>query len=282
MLVTLLYFSELFGQPTSKILILDKKTYQPLSYSTVRIKNKNVGVYADENGLVDLALNLNDTLLVSHIGYRNTSISTLSLKKNDTIFLIEEILPLTEISIKNLKPFDEPITIGSINEKPEIRSGSMIAAEFATRFLLTKKSRYNRLLKIVIPLSKGNGDNKIRLHIYDVNEDLTPGDELLTQDIIIDYSKNSRKLLEVDIRDMNIIDTSTYIFVGLEWIGNSNERKVQGPYVRFTQKISKQLTYTRTINDSTHSWVKFQPKIGNSSGNPPNLIIGLIVQPLKN
>lgn len=282
MLATLLYFSELFGQSTSKILILDKKTFQPLSYSTVRIKNKNVGVYADENGLVDLALNLNDTLLVSHIGYHNTSISTLSLKKNDTIFLIGEILPLPEISIRNLKPLDEPITIGSINEKPEIRSGSMIAAEFATRFLLTKKSRYNRLLKIVIPLSKGNADNKIRLHIYDVNEDLTPGDELLTRDIIIDYSKNSRKPLEVDIRDMNIIDTSTYIFVGLEWIGNSNERKVQGPYVRFTQKISKQLTYTRTINDSTHSWVKFQPKMGNSSGNPPNLIIGLTVQPLKN
>lgn len=270
---------DLNGQSMRRFVIVDDSLHQPLPYATIRFSNKNIGFYANEQGEAITSVSSNDTLLVSFVGFKEKKIGGTSLH-NDTIALTINSPNLTEIIIKTNRIIGSPQNIGYTNEKTSFKTGSMVAVEFAVRINLPKEYNLFKVNQIILPLQKTNSNNPVRVHLYEVNSNMEPGDEILKDDILI-TKINSNGNLHIDVSHQEITTSSKFLFVGLEWVGNSAANTMLGPYTRFTTSLKEAQTYTRTINDIAHKWVKFA--LGPSkNGNPSNFIAGLVVQPLEN
>ena len=267
-----------FAQTSRQLVIVDATNRQPLPYSTVRFINKNLGVYSNENGIVLLNIKSSDTLVVSFVGYVSKQLIGKTLS-SDSIFLYQDTTRLLEVIVKPYDPFGKPLIQGFSGEKPFIQTGSAIAVEFAARIYMSKEFDLVKLNEILIPLSKTKTDNIIRFHLYEGTENGMPGEELLKHDLRIDDIHTDR-MVKVDLRTQNILTNAKVLFVSIEWLGSQSVAKAPtGPFVRFSQSSSNVNTFTRTINDATHQWVVFNPKM--KSQNPPNLVAQLVVQPIK-
>ncbi len=267
-----------FAQTSQNLVIVDATSRQPLPFSTVRFINKNLGVYSNENGRVLSNIESLDTLVISFVGYLNKQIIGKSLSP-DSIFLHQDTAKLQEVIVKPFDPQGKPLIQGILGEKPFIRTGSAIAVEFAARIYISQDFDLIKVNEILIPLSKTTTDNIIRFHLYEGTENGMPGEELLNQDLRINDILSDR-MVKVDLRSQNILTNSKMLFVSIEWLGSQGVAKgLTGPFVRFSKSSPSVNTFTRTINDATHQWVEFNPKI--KSSNPPNLVAQVVVQPMK-
>ncbi len=271
---------DLLAQSRKHLIIANETSRQPLAYATIKYTNKNIGFYTSESGEIDLALVHDDTLIITYVGFIQKKVFG-DLLKIDTIFLKPVSNILTELIIKPHKPIDKPLEVGYMNEKTDFKSRSMIAVEFAVQVPLPEKYQLYKISQIIISLQKTSIVNPVRIHIYEPASNMEPGDEILKEDIII-KKVNGTNRFEIDVSLQNIVTSSKIIFIGLEWIENTYYRnKISGPYTRFTTSLNEARTYTRTINDISHKWVKFNPNSA-STLPPPNLIAGLKIQPLEN
>jgi hypothetical protein len=89
-------------------LIIDGESDEPLPYATVGLKNEGKGTVSNSNGEFGLKIapaNLNDTLVLSYLGYYGRQIPVAqALGNNFTIALRREFISIPEIIIKNQIP----------------------------------------------------------------------------------------------------------------------------------------------------------------------------------
>lgn len=88
--------------------VIDSKTGSPLSYASVRLKEKALGVVANERGEFTLSLNSSPetyTLVVSFVGYKTceTNLTQFIERKNKTIKLEPATRELDEVTISEGK-----------------------------------------------------------------------------------------------------------------------------------------------------------------------------------
>lgn len=94
-----------FSQPTEKIQItgrvLDAATKLPLPYVKIYNKTSKIGTISNQEGYFKIeAFNHSDSIVVSFIGYKKKYLSTAAPTENKTIFLEEEGLLLSEITVQ--------------------------------------------------------------------------------------------------------------------------------------------------------------------------------------
>ena len=106
LIITLVLNVSLFAQNYTGQ-ILDAKTNQPLSYVSIGVKGKSVGVLSDAKGVFHINIDKkynNDTLTICILGYKsvNFKCSDFILKNKDSnkYFLNEEAYNLPEVIIK--------------------------------------------------------------------------------------------------------------------------------------------------------------------------------------
>ncbi len=96
----------LFGQSTGYIRgkVLDSLTKEPISFSTILLKQNNLGISANEEG--DFIFKINsifqsDTLMISNIGYVRKLINfkELSIEKVNYIYLNPAVIQLNEVEL---------------------------------------------------------------------------------------------------------------------------------------------------------------------------------------
>lgn len=278
MAIAILNVSVSLGQSGRKFCIVDSLSRKPLPYATVRFPGKQTGVYADIDGNVLLVLDNRDSIVFSHVGYKQASKVGLELL-DDTILLAPMHLQLEEVKVGSYRPVDKLQILGTTKLKNTFWAGSMVAVEFAVRVDLPQNFDLFQVKKVLIPLRKVSVSNPVRLHLYESTDEGWPGAELLWKDVIIEKLTENKEY-QIDLAEQTIITRSRRLFVSLEWIGNSAERsRVTGPYASFTTSLPEPMTFTRSINDSAHKWVRFLPGSSKVS-RQPNLIAGLHVVPL--
>lgn len=266
------------AQLSRKVIIADSISHKSLPFATIRFVNRNAGMYADENGVLKLSYDAIDTMVVSHVGYVERGISGKQVMV-DTFFLAPLQQALSEVIIKPYKAIGKEMKTGTLDQRTAFKTGSMVAVEFAVMIELPKQYAEYKLKKVIIPLQKTTVVNPVRLHLYEVLDDGTPGEELLREDVLIGSVSGSKDYV-IDVEKQHIFISSSALYVSVEWVGNAMDRsRISGPFTRFTDALGRSMTYTRTINDKAHNWVKFNPGSG-SSGRPPNLMAGLVVLPI--
>jgi len=286
-LLSILMFFGMVGYSQTKVVIIDGRTKEPLPYTTIQSISKKEGFITNENGFIILNLSPTDTIHISYVGYK--SINYLVGKiTNDVIELFKETgSTLPDVVVKKYTPIEKPFRLGFQNLKVSyrlkdglIRNKDNIGHEITTLVEFPNENEKYKILKVILPTNKIEKNDPLRLHIYSINDNGEPFEELLLNDVVIDKGFNLFGNIEIDISNQNIILNSKGVFVGIQKVGIFDEEKKNITYLDFTEEINKDNTYVTNVRYVQKKWVKkgiFRLK----NNFPSNLKVGLELQKMN-
>jgi hypothetical protein len=286
-LLSISVFLFICGYSQTKLLIVDGLTKEPLPYTTIQSISKKEGYITDENGFILLNLSPTDTIHISYVGYKSINYVVGKII-NDKIELFKETgSTLPDVMVKKYKPIEKPFRLGFQNLKTSyrlkgglIRSNKDLGMELTTLVELPNENEKYKILKVILPTNKVEKNDPIRLHIYSINDNGEPFEELLINDVIINKGFNLFGNIEVDISNQNIILNSKGVFVGIQKIEFFDEQKKNITYLYFTEEINKDNTYVTNVRYVQKKWVK-KGIVRLKNNFPSNLKVGLELQKMK-
>ncbi|WP_026703793.1 carboxypeptidase-like regulatory domain-containing protein [Flavobacterium soli] len=243
MKVIFIFFIFYFSHAQTKGIIKDSITGQPIAYVSVWVENENIGTTAEENG--EFTINTNDqkkNLVFSVLGYERKVVKVSEAK---LVSLSPSALELGEVVITNKKE-KRQLEIGKTKSviQEAFDNGPRMDAKFFPYQKEYKKTKW--IQKVTILTDSKVEDATIKLHLYEVDEDGFPGEELLSKNYIVTLQKGIFKH-KVDISEFNIQMPENGIFVAFEKliIEKNKLEKAITDYNSNTTK--KQITYSPLV-----------------------------------
>ena len=279
---SILLFNSVYSQ--SKLIIIDGITKTPLPYATLKLLNKKEIYITNENGFIQFDLPKPDTILITYVGYKSLNY-IIFIDITDTIQLFTKGSTLPDFISKKLIPIGKSIKIGLHKYKKNRRfkgfgyhTPNFPGTEIATYLELPNENEQYKLLKIILPTNKIEKNDPLRLHIYSINEDGEPFEDLMNEDVIMDQGSNLIGNIELDVSNQNIILNGRGVFAGIQWIGLGNKIG-NNTKVLFTYDYNKSVTFLTHLNFINKKWEKFG--MGEKFNPNTNLTIGLVIQRLN-
>ena len=234
--------------------VFDVETKSIVPYATIHLIKSNKYIDADAGGYFEIEIsNPADSLIISSIGYKTLKIGLSEIDLIDSVFLDKQKVTLKELVLA--KPTIK--TFGILDEKKGTSSsgGSIVSRlEMTTLIEIPAEIEFYRLSKIFIKGWNFREENPVKLHIYDVDSNGLPGNELLTKQIIISNNESSNKTVSIDVRNQQIFLERTDFFVGIQWMTSTKVKSFTGPEIFETVITKKLLTYRRQVNVNKNKW----------------------------
>jgi len=218
--------------------IIDNFTVKPLPYVSVMVLNKAVGTSTDKNGNFSIKSELissNDSLLLSHVGYESIKISLNDITN----------IPI-KLRMKNIKLEEVKISFDKTSKKKEYfylnkfkknRTSLVYSLEpFNNKSNLwlpfreneptietmyfpynEEYGKFTQLEEVIINLRSFKTESKIRLRIFQADDESKPGNEVILQNPIIKVS-DDESLIKIDLHDEYIYTSKEGIFIGVEYL----------------------------------------------------------------
>ncbi|MBC8643440.1 carboxypeptidase-like regulatory domain-containing protein [Flavobacterium lindanitolerans] len=196
----------------TKGVVKDSLTGNPIAYVSIWVENENIGTTSEENGEYQIGTNdKNKNLIFSALGYQK---KTVKVSESQIVLLSPSTFELDEVTINNKKE-KKQLEIGKTKNTiaEAFDNGPRMDAKFFPYYQEYKKTRW--IQKAIILTDSRIDDATIKLHLYDVDENGFPGNELLSKDYIITIKKGVTKN-EIDLSDFNLEMPKTGIFVVFE------------------------------------------------------------------
>jgi len=248
-------YNVLFSQLVCKGIVLDSVTGQIVEFVNIGIIGKGVGTVSNENGEYHFTVPdslVGDKIKISMIGYKTQIFSVNDFKKHSRILLPRYATVLKEavVSVAKTKVKIE----GNQTKTKAVSAGfknNSLGAEIGVK--LSVKHPQTHIRKVMININANTLDTfpLFRLNIYKKDKTGYPGDNILTQNIII-TPKEKTGFIEFDLRPYTIF-VDEDVFVCLEWIKDLGDAK--GLY--FSTKLVGSSTYYRQT--SQDKWGKMSP-----------------------
>jgi CarboxypepD_reg-like domain len=250
-----------------KGIIFDKETNASLAYVSIGLQNKPIGTISDSNGHYSfhvLQENLDDTVLISIVGYENKQILLKELRTHDSqnIFLTRKDYVLPAVVVSNRLNKTEIIGRQSSNKLVQISIHNKksvketIGSEMGIR---VKPSHSGSYLKNVNWYFSANNFNyiKIRLNIYAVKNNMP--DTLLSDaqifTVIPDFKTG---WISLDLLPYNVQVNQEFI-ITMQWI-ESRMDKEEPPKTIVPVSISNaKNTYARVASQDIWKRMKYSP-----------------------
>ncbi len=142
------------GQNPIQLTVKDADTQEPLMFCNVIIKGASRGGITNEDGQINLNINsLQDTVVISYLGYKSKSVQATQLKNNNQIFLKSSILSINEVYVIPDNDYLYDIlkkcrkTILRNHQKTQAKSYYCLEIQLKNRPLEFLESYYNANLK---------------------------------------------------------------------------------------------------------------------------------------
>lgn len=196
----------------TKGVVKDSLTGNPIAYVSIWVENENIGTTSEENGEYQIGTNdKNKNLIFSALGYQK---KTVKVSESQIVLLSPSTFELDEVTINNKKE-KKQLEIGKTKNAiaEAFDNGPRMDAKFFPYYPEYKKTRW--IQKAIILTDSRIDDATIKLHLYDVDENGFPGNELLSKDYIVTIKKGVTKN-EIDLSDFNLEMPKTGIFVVFE------------------------------------------------------------------
>jgi hypothetical protein len=234
--------------------VVDNVTEEALSYSNIMVINQIHGVSANNNGEFSLLIPedfINDTLIISHIGYKSKKISINKISGN-RFPLEKRITILKEISIKTKDHLEtnNEIHINKFRKnKCFIRYAPMDTLNYhwipnrpqeptieAAYFKYSPEKYDQSIIKeIWVYVISFKTPAVFNLRILGAKEDHSPGNDLIDTTLLV-HANKSKELIKINIVDLAIIFPKNGLFVGLELLvlpENIYKEEINGNLVTF-------------------------------------------------
>lgn len=250
----------------TKGVVKDSLSGNPISYVSIWVENENIGTTSEENG--EFSINVNDknkNLIFSALGFKK---KTVKAGQSNVVSLVPTALDLPEVMISNRKD-KKQVEIGRRRGVAEaFDNGPRMDAKFFPFLADYKKTRW--IKSAAIFTDSRIDEATIKLHLYEIDENGFPGEEMLTKDLIVPIKRGISKT-EVDLTDFNLEMPKNGIFVVVEKLlieknklkktikdQNTNTTKIQVTYSPLVLYNSVEKEFLFSFSGG--KWHKLTPK----------------------
>lgn len=250
----------------TKGVVKDSLSGNPISYVSIWVENENIGTTSEENG--EFSINVNDknkNLIFSALGFKK---KTVKAGEANVVNLAPMALDLPEVMISNRKD-KKQVEIGRRRGVAEaFDNGPRMDAKFFPFLTDYKKTRW--IKSAAIFTDSRIDEATIKLHLYEIDENGFPGEEMLTKDLIVPIKRGISKT-EVDLTDFNFEMPKNGIFVVVEKLlieknklkktikdQNTNTTKIQVTYSPLVLYNSVEKEFLFSFSGG--KWHKLTPK----------------------
>lgn len=229
----LVFSVKVFSQTELKGKVVDFITYEPLVSASIYIENSTIGSVSNTDGKFVLSVPqelVNDTLIISSIGFKSFKILVSDFVNDEDIFLEEDIASLDEVLIiaETRPKTGNDVVLRAIEELPEnLPEGPFLQKGFLRHKEFNKKE-YKWLIESAITLydssyASGARDNlKINVDENRKSYDLRDVDSLF---VYSSYLRNTYKDFKMKSKQLrrDTIETASLV-KAIKW----NDERVNG------------------------------------------------------
>jgi hypothetical protein len=183
----------------------------PIPYVSIWVENENKATTSEENGSFSIQVSVDAKLIFSALGYETKTVLAANASK---VVLKQTIFDLENVVVKKAKS-TKIVEIGQVPNAilEAFDTGPKMDAKF---FPYQSKYKKNKWIKKILLTTDSPIENaSLKLHIYSVDENGFPGEELLTQDLIVKLKKGIYRH-QFDVNDLNIEIPESGLFVAFE------------------------------------------------------------------
>ena len=207
-----------------KSTILDSSTKEPIPYVNIWVSGDNNGTTADENGNFSLAINSDNSITLSAVGYEKMSLKGKDV--SDVIYMRPKIIELNEVIIERSKNI-HTLKIGSL-KKPKMTHYIAMVEDFPvmhSNYYPYKEdyaaTPYLKSLKLITFSEVKSAIFNLRFYTADKNG--KPGEFLCDENIICE-AKKGKHTNTIDLSKYNIKFPKSGVFVTVEWLVSERNR----------------------------------------------------------
>lgn len=252
-----------------------------IPYANVVLFNSRNGTNANEDGSfkLDITNHLNDSILISAIGYHNKVLYLVDYHSNynlGTIVLESQSIGLNTVTINaNKIKYNKKHSMGL--EKDGSTFYYTLFGDEICAFIENTKHQRGLLHTIHLHLKKhwwADYTADLNIKIYQFNQQTNAPGELLYFNNIIVSPGNKTQDYKISVKDYNIIIPTDGVCIAVEWINTSQEIKkvyTLGPGFKYTNVSTKTLTWKNYRNKK---WVNGTFK---ADGHVSNALISIDV-----
>ena len=196
----------------------------PISYVSIWVENENKATTSEENGTFSIQVSPDAKLIFSALGYKQKTVLAAQAAR---VVLKQTIFGLDNVVVKKPKS-TKLIEIGQVSHAilEAFDTGPKMDAKF---FPYEEKYKKNKWIKKIMLTTDSPIENaSLKLHLFEVDENGFPGEELLNQDLIVTLKKGVFRH-QFDINNLNIEMPEKGLFVAFEKMRiekNKVERKI--------------------------------------------------------
>ncbi|MEH0155079.1 carboxypeptidase-like regulatory domain-containing protein [Limibacter armeniacum] len=187
-----LSYSKAIGQNIFSGLVLDAKSHAPIPFAEIGVLGSTNGTTSNPKGWFSLKMNPTDTVIISHIGYKEYILpNPITEKSNEIEIHLQEItLNLNEVTVNSKQSmYSDKI---ENNEKKSILTGG--SNQYA--MYLPNKRKASGFIEVVYfdvnpePKKYGRWESLVRIRVY-YNQNDKSGEDLLVHPINIRLSRGT-------------------------------------------------------------------------------------------
>lgn len=220
-----------------KGVVKDSISGQPIPFVNIWVENEEIGTTSDFDGSFSILVkDTNKKLVFSALGFEKKIVKLSNVKE---VLLKTALIELNEVVVLNKKETKE-IEIGK-TDNPILQTfdnGPKIEAKFFPYLDSYKKTRF--IKKVTIQTDSKIEEATIKIHFYAVNEDGSPGEELLSKDFLVTIKQGVLKN-KINVSNFNLVLPTNGIFVAYEKLiieANKQEKLIIDPSTK-NEKIKK-------------------------------------------
>jgi hypothetical protein len=199
-------------------IVKNSKDQKPIPYVNIWVENENIGVTADENGKFTITAPINSKFIFNALGYDDKIME--ASKIDGVVYLIPKVFELKEVVVSSAKKTIEN-KIGTFISKginSFYGSGDNYPYLVARYFPNDTKSAETPFIKSIMPFCNSDIKGaKFKVRIFESKKNGLPGDELITENILVTVKKGASTPI-IDLSKFNIIFPEYGLFVGLEFM----------------------------------------------------------------
>lgn len=208
----LIFFISASSFSQIKGIVKDSISGNPISFVNIAVQNENIGVSSEENGEFVVPLHdKNKKLIFSAIGYEKKIVKAseaeiVVLKPKD--YELKEVVIIAKFETKRreIGETDSPI-------RQAFENGPKIDTKFFPYKASYKKTKF--IQKIVLLTDCKIESSSVKIHLYKVDNQGFPGEEMMQKDFIVTIKQGLNKHF-FDISEYNFTMPKKGVFIGFE------------------------------------------------------------------
>lgn len=109
LLILLAFVQAAQSQKTTRIIVVDSVTFEPLPAVFVQVKNINRGMLTDNAGVLTITTQRTDTLVISHVGYNEVILPLFFEEDAILVRLSEKVMLLREVTVSSRRLYPNEV-----------------------------------------------------------------------------------------------------------------------------------------------------------------------------